>query len=276
MDMTSGEIREIVRHRYANQARRLTKSLPLAPEGQGCCGSACDPIASNLYAPGETAMLPEEALQASLGCGNPTALASLQPDETVLDLGSGGGIDVLLAARRVAPNGFVYGLDMTDEMLELARQNQARDGATNVEFRKGFIEEIPLSDESVDVIISNCVVNLSADKARVLREAFRVLRPGGRLAISDIVVRGALPDSVRGDMESWAGCVAGALDEQEYERLLQASGFEGIRIEATRAYSSDDVGTSTGCCGSAVGTVCGADADGDIISAFVQARKPAR
>src|SRR5919108_2597360 len=204
------------------------------------CG--CDPISANLYDASETAAVPEGAVLASLGCGNPTALADLHAGETVLDLGSGGGIDVLLSAKRVGPTGKAYGLDMTDEMLALARQNQAKAGATNVEFLKGEIENIPLPDASVDVIISNCVINLSADKRRVIGEAFRVLRPGGRFAVSDVVCRGELPSAVRKSMELWVGCIAGALDEAEYKQLLAAAGFRDVSVEPTRIYEFADAG----------------------------------
>jgi len=274
MKTTTDEIREAVRRRYAEQALRVTSPLRVIDQADSCCGdSACGSVSSDLYSADEAAALPVEAVQASLGCGNPTALASLQPGDVVLDLGSGGGIDVLLAARRVGPSGFVYGLDMTDEMLDLAERNRGKDGATNVEFLRGFIEDMPLPDESLDVIISNCVINLSADKSRVLSEAFRVLRPGGRLAVSDVVVRGSLPANVRRDLESWAGCVAGALEEDEYERLLLAAGFEGVEINATRVYDSDVV-SSGDCCGSVGRESNEEQSEGELISAFVQARKP--
>src|SRR5690348_14337336 len=227
----TSSIKEAVRERYSQAALRV---------GESCCGrasSSCgDPITSNLYAAHETGALPEAAVMASLGCGNPTALAELRAGETVLDLGSGGGIDVLLSASRVGPTGRAYGLDMTDEMLALARENARRAGAENVEFLKGEIESIPLPDSSVDVIISNCVINLSGDKARVLSEAFRVLKPGGRFAVSDVVVRGEVPAEIRRSMELWIGCVAGALEESEFERLLTESGFEEVDIEPTRVY----------------------------------------
>ncbi|HEY8492125.1 MAG TPA: arsenite methyltransferase, partial [Dehalococcoidia bacterium] len=225
------DIREIVRERYAAEARRVT-----AEGGDACCGSpgAKGPISRDIYPRDEVADLPEKAVLASLGCGNPTALAELRPGEVVLDLGSGGGIDVLLSARRVGPSGKAYGLDMTDEMLELARQNQREAGVANAEFLKGHMEEIPLPDGSVDVIISNCVINLSPDKDRVLREAFRVLRPGGRFAVSDIVVQGRLPEEVRGNMDLWCGCLAGALHEDEYREKLAAAGFRDVEVEVTR------------------------------------------
>ena len=220
-------------------------ALRVATGGSSCCGAApalegCDPITSNLYAANETTGLPEEVVKASLGCGNPTALARLNPGETVLDLGSGGGIDVLLSARRVGPGGKAYGLDMTDEMLALARENQRKAGIENVEFLKGEIENIPLPDNSVDVVISNCVINLSADKDLVLREAFRVLKPGGRFAVSDVVVRGDVPAEVRRSMEMWVGCIAGALQDHEYIGKLTQAGFDSIDIEPTRVYSIED------------------------------------
>jgi arsenite methyltransferase len=219
------------------------KAATDARAGSSCCGSACgDPITSNLYSDSETAALPAEAVSASLGCGNPTALSDLKAGETVLDLGSGGGIDVLLSAKRVGPTGRVYGLDMTDEMLTLARENQQKAGATNVEFLKGEIEAIPLPDASVDVIISNCVINLSADKDRVLREAFRVLKPGGRIAVSDVVVRGPVPESIRRNVELWIGCVAGALEESSYRDKLVAAGFESVEIDPWRIYNVGDIG----------------------------------
>jgi arsenite methyltransferase len=270
MDNEPQELREAVRRRYAERALRV-----IEPTSEGCCTSAYDAVARDLYSTDEAASLPAEAVQASLGCGNPTALASLQAGECVLDLGSGGGIDVLLAARRVGPTGFVYGLDMTDEMLALAQRNQAAEGVTNVAFLKGFIENIPLPESSIDVIISNCVINLSADKRKVLDDAFRVLRPGGRLAISDMVVRGTLPASVRQDMEAWAGCVAGALEESEYREMLKGAGFEAVSIEATRFHAADTIAISDDGCGSASGADCGTTTvEGGVVSAFVQARKP--
>src|SRR5712692_7799298 len=233
--MADKDLKNIVKAKYGQAALRVTSG------GSACCGSApsrgeCDPITSNLYDAGETAGLPAQAVAASLGCGNPTALAALRPGDIVLDLGSGGGIDVLLSAQRVGPTGKAYGLDMTDEMLALARENQRKAGVENVEFLKGEIEDIPLPDGSVDVIISNCVINLSADKDRVLAEAFRVLKPGGRLAVSDVVVRGDVPDQVRRSMELWVGCIAGALTEAEFTALLGSTGFEAIGIEPTRIY----------------------------------------
>src|SRR6186997_512297 len=234
------DIQQAVREKYGAIAASVTK----ASANTGCCGpTACgcgDPMTSNLYSDAETSGLPADAVTASLGCGNPTALLALEPGETVLDLGSGGGIDVLLSAKRVGPAGKVYGLDMTDEMLALARENQRQAGATNVEFLKGTIEAIPLPDNSVDVIISNCVINLSSDKDRVLREAFRVLKPGGRFAVSDVVVRGEVPDEVKRNMELWVGCIAGALEESEYRGLLEAAGFSSIDIEPTRVYRLED------------------------------------
>jgi len=250
--MNSDQIKETVKQKYGHVAQRV-----LGGE-RGDCGCACDPVSSNLYDVAETAALPEGAVRASLGCGNPTALAELHAGEVVLDLGSGGGIDVLLSARRVGPTGKAYGLDMTGEMLDLARENQRKAGVANVEFLKGEIERIPLPDASVDVVISNCVINLSADKRRVLAEAFRVLKPGGRFAVSDVVVRGALPAAVRRDVELWVGCVAGALEEVEYRRLLAEVGFEAIGIEPTRIHEFDDA--------RAVG--------GELFSAFVWAHKP--
>ena len=246
--MSREEIKDTVKAKYGQAATRVLGGQG----GGGGCG--CDPVSANLYDAGQTAALPEAAIRASLGCGNPTALAELHAGEIVLDLGSGGGIDVLLSARRVGATGKAYGLDMTDEMLALARENQRKAGATNVEFLKGEIEHIPLPDASVDVIISNCVINLSADKRRVMHEAFRVLKPGGRFAVSDVVVRGEVPDAVRRSMELWVGCVAGALEEEEYKRLLAEAGFMDVGIEPTRIY--EEVG-------------------GRIMGAFVRARKPA-
>jgi arsenite methyltransferase len=235
------EIKEIVKEKYGQAALRA------AAGGSSCCGASArpdccggDPITSNLYDEKQTGEVPEEAVLASLGCGNPTALAQLHAGETVLDLGSGGGIDVLLSARRVGPTGKAYGLDMTDEMLALARENQRKAGVQNVEFLKGEIESIPLPDNSVDVVISNCVINLSADKDQVLRETFRVLKPGGRFAVSDVVVRGEVPEQVRRSMEMWVGCIAGALEDSEYIGKLAEAGFEGIDIEPTRVYSIED------------------------------------
>src|SRR3954468_11198370 len=241
------EVREIVKEKYGEAARRVIegKGLPADCFSQTSCCSAsaaasCDPITSNLYDEAQAGQIPEEALKASLGCGNPTALAQLHPGETVLDLGSGGGIDILLSARRIGPTGKAYGLDMTDDMLALARENQRRAGVENVEFLKGEIESIPLPDNSIDVIISNCVINLSANKDQVLREAFRVLKPGGRFAVSDVVVRGEVPDEIRKSMLLWVGCIAGALQEQEYRSKLIAAGLAGIDMEPTRVYDIED------------------------------------
>ncbi|MGH7411525.1 MAG: arsenite methyltransferase [Candidatus Methylomirabilis sp.] len=276
--MTSKTIREIVREEYKQAA------LQSAAGGSACCSTSCcgtersrrdhDPITANLYQVGETAWLPTEAVVASLGCGNPTALAQLHPGETVLDLGSGGGLDVLLSAKRVGPTGKVYGLDMTDEMLALARENQGKAGIRNVEFLKGEIEQIPLSDNSVDVIISNCVINLSADKDRVLAEAFRVLKPGGRLAVSDIVVRGPVPPDIRLSVELWIGCVAGALEESEYREKLAQAGFEGIELEPTRIYRMEQAREFLAGAGLDVNKIAPL-VDGRFMSAFVRARKPA-
>jgi arsenite methyltransferase len=267
--MSNESIKETVREEYAKAARRVTV------QGGSCCGSAApagNPITSNLYGDAETASLPTAALAASLGCGNPTALAELEPGETVLDLGSGGGIDVILSARRVGPSGKAYGLDMTDEMLALARENQRKAGVQNVEFLKGEIEHIPLPDNSVDVIISNCVINLSGDKDRVLHEAFRVLKPGGRFAVSDIVVRGAMPADVRRSVELWAGCIAGALEESEYRAKLEAAGFERIEVEPTRIYTASDAKVFLA--GNEGLERIAQMADGKFMSAFVRARKP--
>lgn len=268
-------LKDEIKTRYGQAALQAQRQ-----ERRGCCGTGTvleagklDPITGGLYADQETAAIPEDALYASLGCGNPTALAQIAPGETVLDLGSGGGIDVLLSARRVGPTGKVYGLDMTDEMLELARANQEKAGVTNVEFLKGDIEHIPLPDNSVDLIISNCVINLSPDKDLVLAEAFRVLKPGGRLAVSDIVVRGEIPQAIRHSVELWAGCVAGALEEQDYIAKLERAGFERVSIEPTRVYTADDARELF------EGTEIDLDAvapviDGKFISGFVRAIKP--
>ena len=286
--MNEASIKDIVRDKYAEAARRVT-----AGDGGACCGaeaalgdviggSCCgakaapagaNAITSNLYDAGETNALPEAAVLASLGCGNPTALAELKPGETVLDLGSGGGIDVLLSARRVGPKGKAYGLDMTDEMLALARNNQRKAGAANVEFLKGEIEAIPLPDDSVDVIISNCVINLSADKDRVLREAFRVLKPGGRFAVSDVVTRGDVPERVRKDMLLWVGCIAGALEESDYRAKLAAAGFEAIGVEPTRVYKVEDAREFLAGKGLDVDALA-QQVDGKFMSAFVRAAKP--
>jgi SAM-dependent methyltransferase len=233
----------------------------------------CDPITKNLYGDGEKGSLPEKAVLASLGCGNPTALIELKPGETVLDLGSGGGIDVLLSARRVGPTGRAYGLDMTDDMLALARENQRQAGATNVEFLKGEIENIPLPDNSVDVVISNCVINLSADKSRVLREAFRVLRPGGRFAVSDVVVRGEVPDAVRQSMLLWVGCIAGALEENDYRAKLVAAGFADVDLEPTRTYDIEDARVFLTEAGIAVDEIAPL-VQGKFLSAFIRGTKP--
>lgn len=268
------EIKDHVRAEYGHAARQAKHGKPsCCGTGQLLEGDALDPITGNLYREDETAGLPTEAVRASFGCGNPTALATIQPGETVLDLGSGGGIDVFLSARRVGPSGKVYGLDMTDEMLALARQNQQQAGATNVEFLKGDIEHIPLPDNSVDLIISNCVINLSPDKDRVLKEAFRVLKPGGRLAVSDIVVRGTMPKEVRHDMELWAGCVAGALEEAEYLTKLEEAGFEQVSIQPTRIYSAADAREFLSGAALDVETVA-MEVDGKLMSGFIRAVKP--
>ena len=273
------DVKQEVKERYGRVAKAVAEGT--TSDDAGCCSSACcgsttesyDPITSNLYDEGEKAGVPAEALLASLGCGNPTALAQLNEGETVLDLGSGGGIDVLLSAKRVGPTGKVYGLDMTDEMLALANENKRRAGATNVEFLKGEIENIPLPDASVDVIISNCVINLSADKGRVLREAFRVLKPGGRFAVSDVVVRGPVPAEVKRSMELWIGCVAGALEESEYTSLLGAAGFEQVDIEPTRIYKAEDAAAFLANAVQDVAVVA-REIDGKFLSAFVRATKP--
>jgi arsenite methyltransferase len=267
------DVKDTVREKYGAAALRVKTG------GSSCCGSApsalgcIDPITANLYDASQTNQIPEDAILASLGCGNPTALAQLNPGETVLDLGSGGGIDVLLSARRVGPAGKAYGLDMTDEMLALARENQRKAGIDNVEFLKGEIEHIPLPDKSVDVVISNCVINLSADKDRVLREALRVLKPGGRLAVSDVVVRGVVPDEVRRSMELWVGCIAGALEQYEYIRKLAKAGFESIDVEPTRVYSIEDARqflTGEGIDVEAIAP----QIEGRFVSAFIRAAKP--
>ena len=271
--MSAANIQDAVKQKYGEAAKRA------ASGGTACCGgggdlSGCDPITKNLYDEAEQAELPAKAVAASLGCGNPTALAKLQPGEVVLDLGSGGGIDVILSAKRVGPSGKAYGLDMTDEMLALARENQKKAGVENVDFLKGVIENIPLPENTVDVIISNCVINLSGDKDRVLAEAFRVLKPGGRFAVSDVVVRGEVPAELRKSMELWVGCIAGALEENEYREKLARAGFENVDVEATRIYRADearDFLTAAGLDADAVAPLI----DGKFISAFVRATKPA-
>ena len=272
--MSTPELKEIVREKYGEAASRVQSGKT------SCCGTApslakcCDPITSNLYDVGQAGEVPEAALQASLGCGNPTALAELKPGEIVLDLGSGGGIDVILSARRVGPAGKAYGLDMTDEMLALAEDNKRKSGLTNVEFLRGEIEHIPLPDNSVDVIISNCVINLSGDKDRVLQEAFRVLKPGGRFAVSDVVVRGEVPAAIRKSMELWVGCIAGALSEVDYRSKLAKAGFTAIDVEVTRAYGVEDAATFLAGQGLDVETTA-REVDGKIVSAFIRAAKPA-
>jgi arsenite methyltransferase len=281
------DVKQTVRTRYGAIASAVSEAT-----GPSCASSCCDdparlddPITSNLYDQGQLVDLPEGAVLASLGCGNPTALIDLRPGETVLDLGSGGGIDVLLSARRVGPTGFAYGLDMTDEMLALAERNAVEQGVTNVKFLKGEIEHIPLPDNSVDVVISNCVINLSPDKGQVLREAFRVLKPGGRFAVSDIVVQGTLPAALQQSMELWAGCIAGALEERKYRDLLTVAGFEEIGLQVTRVYDaaalgeSDEAGGDGGCCGPTERAQLDAfeaftAAGGRLVSAFVRAAKP--
>jgi len=269
------DIQQAVKEKYGAIAAAVSQSSTSAKSG--CCGpSSCgcsDPVTSNLYSDTETGELPAAAVAASLGCGNPTALLHLEPGQTVLDLGSGGGIDVLLSAKRVGPTGKVYGLDMTDEMLALARENQRTAGATNVEFLRGTIESIPLPDSSVDVIISNCVINLSNDKDAVLREAFRVLKPGGRFAVSDVIVRGEVPAEVRRSMELWVGCIAGALEEREYQAKLSAAGFENIQVEAWRIYQVDDARAFLTESGVDVERLAPA-VEGRFASAFVRATKP--
>ena len=267
------DIKQIVKDKYGKAALRVTSG------GSSCCGSSpsrgeCDPITSKLYSATETAGLPAEAAAASLGCGNPTALAELKAGESVLDLGSGGGIDVLLSAKRVGPTGKAYGLDMTDEMLALARENQRKSGAQNVEFLKGEIEHVPLPDNTVDVIISNCVINLSADKDRVLAEAFRVLKPGGRFAVSDVVTRGPIPQEVREKILLWVGCIAGALEEQDYTARLAAAGFSAIGLEPTRIYRLDDARVFLSGQGIDVDAIA-PQVDGKFLSAFIRAVKPA-
>jgi arsenite methyltransferase len=266
------DIKEAVKDRYSRAALRVVSG------GSSCCGAepaahSTDPISANLYDAKEKAQLPDEAVTASLGCGNPTALAELKPGETVLDLGSGGGIDVLLSARRVGPAGKAYGLDMTDEMLALANENRRKSGVENVEFLKGEIEDIPLPENSVDVIISNCVINLSADKDRVLGEAFRVLKPGGRLAVSDVVVRGSIPTEIRRSIELWAGCIAGALQDSEYAEKLARAGFVDIEVEPTRVYRLDQAREFLGNRGIDVDAIAG-EVDNKFMSAFIRARKP--
>jgi SAM-dependent methyltransferase len=271
--VSAEEVKATVRKRYGQAALRVTTGEKTSCCSTSCCGGSEDPISSNLYTDTETATLPEQAVLASLGCGNPTALAELHEGETVLDLGSGGGIDVLLSARRVGPSGKAYGLDMTDEMLALARENQRKAGVQNVEFLKGEIEAIPLPDNSVDVIISNCVINLSTDKSRAIGEAFRVLKPGGRFAVSDVVIRGEVPSEVRRNMELWVGCVAGALTEQQYLESLESAGFEEIGIEPTRIYEFEDAKAFL--TGSGVDTeTLAREVSGCIMGAFVRARKP--
>jgi len=272
MNTESSDIKEAVKQKYGEAALRVKSG------GSSCCGAAaatgcCDPITTNLYDASQAGQIPEEALLASLGCGNPTALAQLNPGETVLDLGCGGGIDVLLSARRVGPTGKAYGLDMTDEMLALANENKRKAGVENVEFLKGEIERIPLPDNSVDVIISNCVINLSADKDKVLREAFRVLKPGGRFAVSDVVTRGEILPEIRRSVLAWVGCIAGALEEDAYRTKLTAAGFEQIEIEATRIYRAEDAREFLSGQGIDVATLA-PQVDGKFLSAFLRALKP--
>jgi arsenite methyltransferase len=272
MSTHTADIKEVVKQKYGEAALRVTSG------GSSCCGATastgcCDPITTNLYDAAQIGQIPEEALLASLGCGNPTALAQLKPGETVLDLGSGGGIDVLLSARRVGLSGKAYGLDMTDEMLALANQNKRKSGVENVEFLKGEIESIPLPDNSVDVIISNCVINLSADKDKVLREAFRVLKPGGRFAVSDVVTRGEILPEIRQSVLAWVGCIAGALEENDYRNKLAGSGFEQIEIEPTRIYRAEDAREFLSGQGIDV-DVFAPQVDGKFLSAFIRAAKP--
>ncbi len=269
----SEDLKATVRERYGQTARRIASGVEASCCASSCCGGAEDPISANLYTAAETAGLPEKAVLASLGCGNPTALTELSPGDTVLDLGSGGGIDVLLSARRVGPSGKAYGLDMTDDMLALARENQRRAGVQNVEFLKGEIESIPLPDSAVDVIISNCVINLSADKSKAIAEAFRVLKPGGRFAVSDVVIRGELPAEVRRSMELWVGCVAGALSEEQYQSILREAGFEDVGVEPTRIYELGEARTFLMSAGLDT-EVLAREVSGCVMGAFIRARKP--
>jgi arsenite methyltransferase len=280
--MNTAEIREAVRQRYAAAATQVSHAGKAAESGlrmldeAGCCGAERSVVTSDLYAQSDVADLPTAAVLASLGCGNPTALAELKAGETVLDLGSGGGIDVLLSAARVGPTGFAYGLDMTDEMLALAEKNRIERGVDNVRFLRGHIEQVPLPDASVDVVISNCVINLSGDKPSVLREAFRVLKPGGRFAVSDVVVQGELPAALRQSMEAYVGCIAGALEEKTYRELLEQAGFEQVSLDVTRIYDAQDLAASE-CCGGATAQLGLAElsaTDGRLVSAFVRGTKP--
>ncbi len=278
IDADPNALRETVRAKYAERARRVADGDPAdscCGPSSPCCSSNTDPITSDLYTCDEMGAIPEDALKASLGCGNPTALASLQPGEVVLDLGSGGGIDVLLSAKRVGPTGFAYGLDMTDEMLQLAEKNRAEGGATNVRFLKGHLEDIPLPENTVDVVISNCVINLAADKGQVLGEAFRVLKPGGRFAVSDVVAQGELPADLRTDLEAWVGCVAGALEEREYRRLLAEAGFVDADVEVTRTYDPRQIAESARGEWDESAFARFDATGGRLVSAFVRARKPA-
>lgn len=271
------EIRDVVREQYASAARQVGErgeSASCGENGGGCCQTSGAGIALADYDPAELSALPGDAVLASLGCGNPTALAELKPGDMVLDLGSGGGIDVLLSARRVAPDGVAYGLDMTDEMLALAERNRAKAGIENARFIKGTIEDIPLPDGSVDTIISNCVINLSGDKDQVLREAFRVLRPGGRFAVSDIIIQGQLSADVRESLAAWAACVAGALRGDEFRERLESAGFVDVRIEITNVHGLSDLAGDNSCCGDLQGCGCQGDRSGEVASAFIRARKP--
>jgi ubiquinone/menaquinone biosynthesis C-methylase UbiE len=274
MNTTTTDIKEVVKEKYGAAARQVKSAKAACCGGRSELQKSCDPVTSGLYDAEQGASVPEEALLASLGCGNPTALAELKPGETVLDLGSGGGIDVLLSARRVGPSGKAYGLDMTDDMLALARENQKKAGVENVEFLRGEIESIPLPDNSVDVIISNCVINLSGDKDRVLREAFRVLKPGGRFAVSDVVFRGDIPEDVRRNVELWVGCIAGALRDTEYIGKLQAAGFSQAAVEPTRIYGVEEARQFLRSEGIDVDAIA-PQIDGKVMSAFVRAIKPA-
>ncbi len=272
--MSATDIKQVVKEKYGQAALRVTSGGSLCCGASPATGKGCDPITSNLYDASQSQLIPEEAMLASLGCGNPTALAELNPGEVVLDLGSGGGIDVLLSARRVGPTGKAYGLDMTEEMLALANENKRKSGLENVEFLSGEIENIPLPDDSVDVVISNCVINLSADKNKVLREAFRVLKPGGRFAVSDVVTRGEISPEIRKNVLLWVGCVAGALEDVEYREKLAAAGFERIEIEPTRIYRAEEARDILSAEGLDVDAIA-AQVDGKFMSAFVRAVKPA-